>query len=84
MKLGVDLGGSKIEIIVMSDEGSLLLRRRIPTPQNDYDAVLQAIISLIFSVEQDISPFSSNSLDGIVTAVRTSSTPMSGWVHLRI
>jgi fructokinase len=54
MKLGIDLGGSKIEIIVMTDEGAQLLRRRIPTPQNDYEAVLQAIISLVSSVEQEL------------------------------
>jgi fructokinase len=54
MRLGIDLGGSKIEIIVLTDEGSQLLRRRISTPQNDYEAVLQAIVSLITSVEQEL------------------------------
>jgi fructokinase len=54
MKVGIDLGGTKIEIIVMNDEGSQLLRRRIPTPQNDYEAVLQAIIRMVSSVEQEL------------------------------
>jgi fructokinase len=54
MKLGIDLGGSKIEIIVMTDDGAQLLRRRVPTPQNDYEAVLRAIMSLVSSIEQEL------------------------------
>jgi fructokinase len=38
MRLGVDLGGSKIEIIALGDDGSVLLRERVPTPQGDYMA----------------------------------------------
>jgi fructokinase len=50
--LGVDLGGTKIEIAVMSrDDGAILLRERIATPRGGYDAVLQAIAALVRSAE---------------------------------
>jgi fructokinase len=46
MKLGIDLGGSKIEIIALDEQGVELLRRRVPTPQGDYSATLHAIENL--------------------------------------
>ena len=38
--LGIDLGGSKIEIIVLDDERVELFRRRVPTPRGDYQGTL--------------------------------------------
>ena len=35
MRLGVDLGGSKIEIIALDEDGAVLLRERVATPQGD-------------------------------------------------
>jgi len=46
MKLGIDLGGTKIEIIALDEQGVELLRRRVPTPQGDYTATLHAIENL--------------------------------------
>ena len=40
MKLGIDLGGTKIEIIALDNQGVERLRRRVPTPQGDYSATL--------------------------------------------
>lgn len=51
MKLGIDLGGTKIEIVALDDEGGELLRRRIPTPQGDYAGTLRAIADLVHQVE---------------------------------
>ncbi|MBU1690750.1 MAG: ROK family protein [Gammaproteobacteria bacterium] len=51
MKLGIDLGGTKIEIIALDDEGSELLRRRVPTPQGDYSGTLWAIADLVHQAE---------------------------------
>ena len=47
MRLGIDLGGTKIEIIALDDEGRELLRRRVPTPASDYEATLRAVADLI-------------------------------------
>ena len=54
MKLGIDLGGTKIEIIALDDAGVELLRRRIPTPQGDYRSTLQAIADLVLCAETEL------------------------------
>lgn len=54
MKLGIDLGGTKIEIIALDDNGSEILRRRVATPQGDYAATLQAIVSLVHTAEAEL------------------------------
>jgi len=51
MKLGIDLGGTKIEIIALDDEGGEILRRRVPTPQGDCLGTLRAIADLVHQVE---------------------------------
>lgn len=51
MRLGIDLGGTKIEIIALGDDGRELLRRRVPTPRGDYGATLQAVASLVQEAE---------------------------------
>ncbi len=52
MRLGVDLGGTKIEIIVLEADGTVVLRERVPTPQGDYSATLAAIEDLVRAAEQ--------------------------------
>ena len=54
MRLGIDLGGTKIEIIALDDAGAELLRRRIATPQGDYTATLQALTDLVHGVEIEL------------------------------
>jgi len=54
MRIGIDLGGTKIEGIAMSDEGDELCRHRIPTPQGDYKETLQSIIQLIQHIETNV------------------------------
>lgn len=54
MRLGIDLGGTKIEIIVLDDGGKELLRRRVPTPKDDYYETLQAIVQLVYDAEAEL------------------------------
>jgi len=54
MRLGIDLGGTKIEIIALDDAGKERLRRRIPTPQGSYYDILQAIAQLVRDVEAEL------------------------------
>lgn len=51
VRLGIDLGGTKIEIAALDGTGALLLRQRVPTPQGDYAATLQAIAGLVRQAE---------------------------------
>ena len=54
MRLGVDLGGTKIEIIGLGADGRELLRRRIATPKGDYRATLTAIAGLVAEAEAEL------------------------------
>ncbi len=51
MRIGVDLGGSKIEAAVLDDDGDFVDRRRIAAPKNDYDATVGAITRLVQETE---------------------------------
>jgi|TARA_B100001964_G_scaffold220811_1_gene264328 fructokinase len=53
VRIGVDLGGTKIEAIALGADGATLARQRVPTPRDDYDATLQAIVDLIASIERE-------------------------------
>jgi fructokinase len=54
LRLGIDLGGSKIEIAAFDAAGRILLRRRTETPQGDYAATVQAITALVRGVENEL------------------------------
>ena len=53
MRIGVDLGGTKIEAIALADDGRLLARQRVPTPR-DYDETVAAIATLVTAVESAV------------------------------
>src|ERR1051325_6095554 len=52
LRLGVDLGGTKIEIAVFESDGREMLRRRAPTPRAGYDAALEEFSRLILEAER--------------------------------
>ncbi len=52
LRLGIDLGGTKTEIIALSDDGRELLRERVKTERGDYRATLETIASLVAHAEQ--------------------------------
>jgi fructokinase len=54
MRLGVDLGGTKIEIVALDKGGRERLRRRIDTPRDSYDSVLRAIRDLVAGAEREL------------------------------
>jgi fructokinase len=54
MRLGIDLGGTKIEIVALDPDGRELIRRRIATPQRDYRATIDAVTELVQSVENEL------------------------------
>ena len=50
--IGIDLGGTKIEVAALArDDGRVLLRERVPTPVGDYDGTLAAIAGLVQRAE---------------------------------
>ncbi len=54
MRLGVDLGGTKIEVIALGDAGRELLRHRVPTPQTGYGDTVRAIRDLVVHAEEKL------------------------------
>jgi fructokinase len=54
LRVGVDVGGSKIEIIVLGRDGEVLLRERVATPQGDYGATLAAVAGLVAAAEAKV------------------------------
>ena len=51
LRFGIDLGGTKIEIIALDGRGQELFRRRAPTPQGDYRGTLLAVATLVRDAE---------------------------------
>lgn len=53
MRIGIDLGGTKIEVIALDDDGETLFRKRVSTPKGDYPATLSAIVGLVNDAETE-------------------------------
>jgi len=51
-RIGIDLGGTKIECVLLANDGSVLWRHRVATPVGDYAATLDAIACLVESAER--------------------------------
>ena len=41
MRIGIDLGGTKTEVIALSEQGEQLFRHRLPTPRDDYHQTIE-------------------------------------------
>jgi len=54
LRIGVDLGGTKIEINALATDGRELLRRRVATPKDDYEAILETIAALVREAEAEL------------------------------
>jgi fructokinase len=54
MRIGIDLGGTKIEAIALDDNGIVLHRTRIDTPGESYRAVIETIVALVHSMESEL------------------------------
>jgi fructokinase len=54
MRLGIDLGGTKISALALDADGAVRARRRIETPRGDYAATLSAICGLVQALEDDL------------------------------
>lgn len=54
IRVGVDWGGTKLEVVALSPEGQTLLRKRIPTPRDDYHACITAVHRLVLNAEAEV------------------------------
>jgi fructokinase len=51
VRIGIDLGGTKIEGIALADDGRELDRRRVAAPRGNYDNTIRAIVDLVGAIE---------------------------------
>ncbi len=57
MRFGVDLGGTKIEAVVMDDDNQILWQQRRPTPAQNYQSILTEIAAMLTAAESEtVSP----------------------------
>lgn len=56
MRIGIDLGGTKIEGIVLDDNGVRRALRRVATPTGDYEQTIDAVVRLVHALEIDTAP----------------------------
>lgn len=77
MRIGIDLGGTKIEAIALADDGSERARHRIAAPQGSYRQTIEAIVALVRKLEVEAGAASAASVGmGIPGAI----SPASGLV----
>jgi fructokinase len=53
MRIGIDLGGTKIEALAIDNQGTELARHRIDTPREDYDGTIKALVGLVHRLEAE-------------------------------
>jgi fructokinase len=51
LRIGIDLGGTKIELIALGGSGEEVFRKRVPTPQGDYAATVDTVSELVLEFE---------------------------------
>ena len=54
IRIGVDFGGTKLEVIALAADGRELFRKRSPTPAGDYDGQIAATAALVAELEQAV------------------------------
>ena len=75
MRAGIDLGGTKIELLVLDDAGGELYRKRVPTPQGDYAATVRVVKDLVLEFES-----SSNAKPTIGVGIPGSQSRITGLI----
>ena len=57
-RIGIDLGGTKTEGILLDDSLNVIQRTRVSTPQNNYQEIINQIVSLVNDLSKNITNFS--------------------------
>ncbi len=53
IRIGIDLGGTKIEVLAIDRDGRELARHRVATPRHDYDGSIRLMAELVARLEQE-------------------------------
>lgn len=55
LRIGIDLGGTKIELVALASDGRECWRQRVATPQGDYSGTLEAVVGLVTEAERALA-----------------------------
>lgn len=75
IRIGVDVGGTKIEVAVLDSDNCIALRRRVATPRDDYGAICAAIAALVNDAERSLGTRGT-----VGVAIPGASSPATGLV----
>ena len=56
MRIGIDLGGTKTEVVALNEQGEGVFRQRAPTPRESYQSIVETIVSLVHKAEVFCGP----------------------------
>lgn len=77
-RIGIDLGGTKIEALALSPNGEEYGRRRIPTPRSDYDGTLRAVAGLVADL---VATLGRENVAGAGVGIPGSLSPRTGLIR---
>lgn len=78
MRIGIDIGGTKIEAAALDADGAICLRRRVKTPGGDYDGIIAVVKALVAAIEAETGARASVGI-GIPGAL----SPRPVWLRMR-
>ena len=70
-RIGIDLGGTKIEGVALDSNGRVIARQRVPTPKNEYQGTVDAIVGVVRHLESQTSSIGSVGIGIPGTVVRS-------------
>ncbi|NOR51741.1 MAG: ROK family protein [Gammaproteobacteria bacterium] len=80
MRIGIDLGGTKIEAIALDSSGDELIRQRVPTPQKNYRGTVAAVVSLVRAIEAELGTIDSGEPCRVGIGIPGTISPATGLV----
>jgi len=78
MRIGIDLGGTKIEAITLDDNGDELMRQRVETPVGDYQGTVTAIYNLVNHMQASLDGVAGDEVASIGIGTPGSLSPTTG------
>ena len=80
MRIGIDLGGTKIEGIALAGDGRELDRRRVAAPRGNYDDTIRAIVDLVAAIEKACHDEASPARSTIGIGIPRTISPATGLI----
>jgi fructokinase len=80
IRIGIDLGGTKIEALALDRAGTERFRKRVATPQGDYAATVRAIAGLVQAAQTEVASFLNGQRASIGIGIPGTISPATGLI----